>query len=113
MRNFKIDSTKYTIVDICNSTYKYEVLKFDKEKQCWISMFECNTLREGKEKAEKFYLEGLKLNEQDIYYQEKLKEKLKYLSSKTVYCIKCNTKLSLQEKLDGLDKCFKCLLHFD
>ena len=60
MRNFKIDSTKYTIVDICNSTYKYEVLKFDKEKQCWISMFECNTLREGKEKAEKFYLEGLK-----------------------------------------------------
>ena len=109
MRSFKINGVKFEIVNICDSIYKYEVLKFEEDKRYWINAGKCKTLKQGKEVACNFIQrqeEIEKLNREAEIEERKYLDKL---DKTKVYCSDCGEELSLDDKINLDDICYKCI----
>lgn len=108
MRKFKINNVSYEIVNICDSCYKYKVLELN-NKGYWIELFKCNTLAEGKEKAYQIAQDREEQKQEYDRQKEEYNKHIEELKNKTIYCTNCNKELTLNEKIDHLEECAKCL----
>ena len=109
MRSFKINGIKFEIVNICDSIYKYEVLKFEEDKRYWINAGKCNTLKQGKEVAYNFIQRQEEIERLNREAEIEERKYLDKLDKTKVYCSDCGEELSLDDKINLDDICYKCI----